>query len=255
MKTRPFRAIILNIRHLTRDIREMTLEMIEPSELSFQPGQSIAVMVPDCSSDSLLLRYYSLASPPHSMNHLVLLLNSKDRGKGSTFLLENEIGAELQVSGPHGSFMLQHEPDRELLFVGTGTGIAPLWSMIATLLEGPSSRPMKLLWGLRSESDRYYLQELETWKAEHENFSYVLTLSKPSLAWQGKNGRVTDLVQELSTVDDLATYVCGNRAMVKGCHGLVEGKRGMYHFIGNDILKALKVYCTFVVLMRMLNYE
>ena len=167
----------------------MTLEMLEPLELSFQPGQSIAVMVPDQHSGFSLLRYYSLASPPHVSKQLVLLLNSHDRGKGSTYLLENEIGAELQVSGPHGSFTLQQDLDRELLFIGTGTGIAPLWSMMATLLAESSSQPITLLWGLRNESDRYYLQELELWKSHHENFSYVLTLSQPSSAWKGSTGR------------------------------------------------------------------
>jgi len=221
----PFRAKILSIRQLTKNIREMTLEMLEPSELSFQPGQSIAVTVPDQSSGSSLLRYYSLASPPHSSKQLVLLLNGHDRGKGSTFLLENEIGADLQILGPHGSFMLQQDPDRALLFVGTGTGIAPLWSMMATLLAQPSSQPITLLWGLRSEADRYYLQELEMWKTRHDNFSYVLTLSQPSSAWKGKTGRVTDLLQEFSMVDHLAAYVCGNRTMVKEVTDLLHEKR------------------------------
>lgn len=224
MMARSFRAKVQEIRHLTSDIREIILELIEPSALSFQAGQSIAVAVPDRSSSSPVLRYFSIASPPHSSKQLILLLNSQDRGKGSTFLLENDIGAEVQISGPYGSFMLQHEPDRELLFVGTGTGVAPLWSMIATLLEESTSQPLKLLWGVRSELDRYYLQELEAWTTQHKNFSYILTLSNPSAAWQGKKGRVTDLLQELSTVDHLAVYVCGNRSMVKEVSDLLKEK-------------------------------
>jgi len=223
MAVRPFRAKVLKIRHLTKVIREMTLEMLEPLELPFQPGQSVAVTVPDPNSGSSLLRYYSLASPPSS-KHLVLLLNSHDRGKGSTFLLENEIGASLEMSGPYGSFTLQHDMDRELFFVGTGTGIAPLWSMMATLLAQPSSQPITLLWGLRCESDRYYLQELELMKNQYENFSYVLTLSQPSAAWQGETGRVTDLLQALSVVDHMAVYVCGNRMMVKEVTDLLNKK-------------------------------
>lgn len=219
-----FRAKVLHIRHLTRDIREMTLEMIEPPELSFLPGQSIAVTVPDMQSGSSLLRYYSLASHPDSSKHLVLLLNRNDRGKGSAFLLEHEMCVDLHISGPYGSFTLQHEPDRELLFIGTGTGIAPLWSMMATLLAKPLSQPITLLWGLRSESDRYYLQELEVWNARHEHFSYLLALSQPSSAWQGKRGRVTDLLKEFSTVDHLAAYVCGNRMMVKEVTALLHAK-------------------------------
>jgi len=224
MTGRPFRVKIQQVRHLTQDIREMTLEMLEPSELAFRPGQAIAVTVPDTSQNSPLLRYFSIASPPHSSKQLVLLLNSQDGGKGSTFLLENELGAELQISGPHGSFMLQHEPERPLLFIGTGTGIAPLWSMMATLLAKASSQSMTLFWGLRSESDSYYLQELEAWKSRHENFSYVLTLSQPSSVWKGKKGRVTDLLQDLATVEDSAAYVCGNRAMVKEVTDLLKRK-------------------------------
>ena len=202
----------------------MTLEMCEPSELAFQPGQAIAVTVSDRNSGSSLLRYYSLASPPHASQQLVLLLNSHDRGKGSTFLLENEIGAELQISGPHGSFILQQGTDHELLFVGTGTGIAPLWSMMATLLAESSSQPITLLWGLRNESDRYYLRELERWKSHHKNFSYVLTLSQPSSAWNGSTGRVTDWLQRYSTAERVAAYVCGNRGMVKEVTDLLHEK-------------------------------
>lgn len=224
MMVRPFRAKIQQIRHLTSDIRELTLEMVEPSSLSFKAGQSIAVEIPDEASRSPLFRYFSLASIPRFSRHVVLLLNNQDRGKGSAFLLEHDIGAEVQISGPHGAFILQHEPDRELLFVGTGTGVAPLWSMLATLLEEKCSVPMKLLWGLRSESDRYYLEELDAWEAHYENFSYELALSQPSATWKGKKGRVTDLLQDLATVDHLAVYVCGNLAMVKEVSALLKGK-------------------------------
>ena len=121
-----------------------------------------------------------------------------------------------------GPFTLQHEPDRELLFIGTGTGVAPLWSMMATLLEEASFRSIRLLWGLRTESDRYYLKELEVWATQYENFSYDLTLSKPSVGWQGKQGRVTDLLEELATADRLAAYICGNLAMVKEVSNLLH---------------------------------
>ena len=224
MSVGSFRAKIQKIRPLSSDIRELTLEMVDPASLSFQAGQSISVIIPDATSSSPLQRYFSLASTPRSATHLVLLLNNQDRGKGSTFLLGKEIGEDVQITGPYGSFHLQHEQDKDLLFIGTGTGAAPLWSMITTLLEESCSQPMTLLWGLRSELDSHYLQELEDWTVQYENFSFVLTLSNPSAAWEGKKGRVTDVLQELSTVDHLAAYVCGNRAMVKEVHDLLKEK-------------------------------
>ncbi len=204
--------------------------MLEPSELVFRPGQAIAVTVPDTSSHSTVSRYFSLASPPRSSRHLVLLLNSQDKGKGSTFLLEKELGAELHISGPHGSFILKEEPECGLLFIGTGTGIAPLWSMMETLLSESCSQSMTLLWGLRSECDRYYLEELEGWKSQYKNFSYVVTLSQPSPSWKGEKGRVTDLLLDLDAIQDSSAYVCGNRAMVKEVTDLLKrkGVRAVY---------------------------
>ena len=224
MASRQFRAKVLRIRHLTTDVRELTLELVDPPTLAFLPGQSIAVTIPDGGFGPSSLRYYSLASLPSSSHHPVLLLNAGDHGKGAAFLLKHSVGEELHFSGPFGSFHLQHDPERDLLFVGTGTGIAPLWSMIASLLEHSCSQPMTLLWGLRSEPDIYYLKELQWWADRHSNFSFILTLSQPGQNWRGKKGRVTHLLQEFPQVGHLAAYVCGNRKMVAEVSDLLRHK-------------------------------
>lgn len=224
MSPRKFRAKVLRIRHLTTDVRELTLELIDPPTLAFLPGQSIAVTIPDGASGLSPLRYYSLASLPGSSHHPVLLFNAGDHGKGAAFLLKHSVGEELHFSGPYGSFHLHHDPGRDLLFVGTGTGIAPLWSMLASLLEHSCSQHMTLLWGLRSESDIYYLEELQRWADRHSNFSFILTLSQPGQNWRGMTGRVTHLLQEFPQVDHLAAYVCGNRKMVAEVSDLLRRK-------------------------------
>jgi NAD(P)H-flavin reductase len=224
MTPRRFRAKVLSIRHLTKDVRELTLVLLDPPSLGFLPGQSIAVTIPERDSSSSFVRYYSLASLPSSAHQLVLLFNAGNHGKGAGSLLEHSVGEELHCSGPFGSFHLHDDSERNLLFVGTGTGIAPLWSMIASLLEHSCSQPMTLLWGLRSEPDIYYLDELQRWADRHSNFSYILTLSQPGESWQGKTGRVTHLLEEFSQVDNLAVYVCGNRKMVSEVAGLLQHK-------------------------------
>jgi len=224
MSPRKFRAKVLRIRHLTIDVREVTLKLVDPPMLAFLPGQSIALTIPDGVSGQSSLRYYSLASLPNSSSQLVLLFNAGDHGKGATFLLKHSVGEELPFSGPFGSFHLHDDPERDLLFIGTGTGIAPLWSMIASLLEVSYSQPMTLLWGLRSESDIYYMEELQRWADRHSNFSFILTLSQPGQNWRGKTGRVTHLLQEFPQVDHLAAYVCGNRKMVAEVSALLRNK-------------------------------
>ena len=224
MTHRRFRAKVLKIRHLTKDVRELTLELVDPPTLAFLPGQSIAVTIPGGGPGSSFVRYYSLASLPSSSHHLVLLFNAGDHGKGAAFLLERSVGEELHFSGPFGSFHLHDDPERDLLFIGTGTGIAPLWSMMASLLEQSCSKPMTLLWGLRSETDIYYLKELNRWADRHSNFSFILTLSQPGKNWGGKTGWVTHLLEEFPQVDHLAVYVCGNRKMVAEVAGLLRYK-------------------------------
>jgi len=226
MTPRRFRAKVFGIRHLTKDVRELTLELVDPLSLTFLPGQSIAVTIPDGTSGSQLVRYYSLASLPSSSHHLVLLFNSGEQGKGSALLMEHAVGEELHCSGPVGAFHLHNDPERDLLFVGTGTGIAPLWSMITSLLEESCSQPITLLWGLRSEPDIYYLDELQRLANRHSNFSFTLTLSRPGQSWRGKRGRVTHLLQQFPRVDHLAVYVCGNRKMVAEVASLLCHKGG-----------------------------
>lgn len=224
MTPRRFRAKVLSIRHLTQDVRELTLELVDTPTLVFLSGQSIAVTIPDEASGFSFLRYYSLASLPSSSHQLVLLFNVGERGKGAAFALEHSVGEELECSGPLGSFHLHEDPDRHLLFVGTGTGIAPLWSMLSSLFKQSCSQPITLLWGLRSESDIYYLDELQQWADRYPNFSFFLTLSQPAHNWRGKTGWVTHLLQEFPHVDHLAVYVCGNRKMVAEVTGLLQHK-------------------------------
>lgn len=224
MTPRRFRAKVLSVRHLTQDIRELTLKLVDTPTLDFLPGQSIAVTIPDGTSGLSFLRYYSLTSLPSSSHQLVLLFNAGEHGKSAACVLEYSVGHELECSGPFGSFHLHEDLERDLLFVGTGTGIAPLWSMLSSLFEQSCSQTMTLLWGLRRESDIYYLEELQQWAQSYTNFSYILTLSQPAHNWKGKAGRVTDLLQEFPQVDHLAVYVCGNRKMVAEVTGLLQGK-------------------------------
>jgi NAD(P)H-flavin reductase len=224
MTPRRFRAKVLSVRQLTHDVRELTLELVDTPTLDFLPGQSIALTIPDGSSGLSFLRYYSLTSLPSSCHQLVLLFNTGEQGKSAGYVLEHSVGRELECSGPHGSFHLHEDPERDLLFVGTGTGIAPLWSMLSSLFDQACSQTMTLLWGLRRESDIYYLEELQQWAQSYTNFSFVLTLSQPANNWAGKAGRVTHLLQEFTQVDHLAVYVCGNRKMVAEVTGLIHRK-------------------------------
>jgi NAD(P)H-flavin reductase len=61
--------------------------------------------------------------------------------------------------------------------------------------------------------------------SRYPNFSFVTTLSQPGPGWKGFNGRVTSLVQDrITSVHNLAVYLCGNGAMIKEVTGLIQAK-------------------------------
>src|SRR5206468_7184105 len=84
-----------------------------------------------------------------------------------------------------------------------------------------------LFWGLRSERDLYYQDELETLARRHANFNFLTTLSRPEGSWKGQTGRVTRLVDErIASVDNLAVYLCGNSGMIKDVSAIIN-RRGL----------------------------
>ena len=221
-----YTARIQEIRDLTPNVRELTFDLVKPGPTTFHfhPGQSMAVVVPSSEQEGESVRYYSIASPPSQLTTFRLLLSVADQGLGSTYLFQQSEGAQVQCQGPNGTFQLHDDDDRGILFVATGTGIAPFRSMLYALFEKPQSIPIKLIWGLRSEEDLYYQEELQSLAEQHSHFSFEITLSRANTRWSGATGRVTDLVSKLPSVKNLAVYVCGHRKMVHDVADIVSQK-------------------------------
>lgn len=111
------------------------------------------------------------------------------------------------------------------MFVATGTGIAPIRSMILAQLQRAPDRPITLFWGLRSQRDLYWQEEWAALATAHPNFSVATTLSRPEPGWQGACGRVTTLVEErMSFVNNLAVYLCGGSGMIKDVTARLQAK-------------------------------
>lgn len=210
-----FTADVARIEDLTHDVRVIEVRLREPGVISFEAGQFVSFKIEKDGLRFPLTRVYSIASPPSRNSELELLFNRVPDGPGSSFLFGLRVGDTISFDGPAGTFVVRDYPDRDLLFVATGTGIAPLRSMLQAKLREPS-RPIRLLWGLRSEPDLYYQDELRTLADRHPQFSFQVTLSRPLADWTGATGYVQELVRaEVNNVDHLAVYVCGNSAMIK----------------------------------------
>ncbi|MBM4124148.1 MAG: hypothetical protein FJ246_04200 [Nitrospira sp.] len=222
-----YRARVDRIRNLTHDVREIGFQLIDPPEILFKAGQFVSFEVPHPKFNKPVTRPYSIASPPSQRDRITLLLNLVTGGPGSTHLFSLKEGDDTQFKGPGGSFYLKDEGQRDLLFVATGTGIAPLRSMLDHLFDRGFSRNTTLYWGLRSQRDLYYQDVFEALAKRHPCFRFVTTLSQPEPGWTGATGRVTKLIEEqVPSATNLAVYLCGHSGMISEVSALI-GKKGL----------------------------
>ncbi|GJL70736.1 MAG: hypothetical protein NPIRA06_33710 [Nitrospirales bacterium] len=220
-----FKAHVSRIKDLTHDVRELELSLTAADSIEFKAGQWISLNVWHPALRQPVSRQYSIASPPSRYHQITLLFNRVPDGSGSNYLFGLNKGDPVTIQGPNGSFYLEEKPGQNLVFVATGTGIAPFRSMISTFLEQPEAGNLTLFWGLRSERDLYYQHELATLAQRHANFSCITILSRPENDWKGPIGRVTTLVENhIASVSNVTFYLCGNGGMIRDTTAIVRKK-------------------------------
>jgi ferredoxin-NADP reductase len=200
-------------------VREIALEKPEP--LVFEAGQWVSFALPELpqgASSEPLRRSYSIASPPDGSGRFEIAITRVDGGPGSTYLHGAPVGTELTVIGPQGFFTRPKEKTGPSLFIGTGTGVTPLRSMLHDAVAKGETRPLWLLFGVRNEADIIYRDEFDAVAASHPNVRVMYTLSRPGPEWSGRTGyvqtHVEKLWRELETGGSPHAYICGLHRMV-----------------------------------------
>jgi len=206
-------------------VRELAFARADGAPFAFQAGQWVSLVLP--LPDGEGRRAYSIASPPDGTPGWTLAVTKVTGGAGSTYLHALPEGAVVRAIGPQGFFT---RPERHAsLFVGTGTGVTPLRSMILDALRNGDTSPMTLLFGVRHPEDRLYAGELAALAEAHPNFRVHYTLSRAPDDWTGLRGyvqaHVARLWQELG--ERPHAYVCGLERMVSAVRELLRKEMGV----------------------------
>lgn len=219
-----FTAEVSRIRALTHDVREIELTLLDPAGIDFLPGQFVSFEIERHGSRMPATRAYSIASSATRRDAVEIVLNRVEGGPGSEYLFGLQEGDRTSFKGPAGTFILRDGP-RDLLFVATGTGIAPIRSMLRSLAASASPRTITLFWGLRSQPDLYYQDELRCLRERLPHFSFVTTLSQPTNQWDGSRGYVTSLVERhVTNVANLEVFLCGNGGMIRDVRDVLRSR-------------------------------
>lgn len=207
-----FHATVDQIENLSYNVRSFRLKLNEPHRVEFQAGQFMIVNVPH--EGKTIKRAYSIASAPHERGILELCIQHLDGGIASTYFWNLKEGAKLLLTGPHGRFFLKDPVDYEPVFVATGTGVAPLRSMIKDLIHQGVTRNIWLLFGCRYEHAILYESEFRTLATARRNFRYHVTVSRPK-EWIGEVGYVQQLYKKLITDNsNKQVYLCGFQEII-----------------------------------------
>ena len=222
-----FDVRLARARMLSPIVRELGFERVEgDGPFVFQAGQWVSLVLPLAEGEAR--RAYSIASAPDQTPGFEVAVTKVEGGPGSTFLHELPVGATLRVIGPQGFFTRPRGAGHPSLFVGTGTGVTPLRSMIRDALAAGEQTPMRLLFGVRHEVDRLYREELEGLEVQHPNFRVLYTISQPAADWSGLRGYVQthaeSLWRELEATGTGAphVYICGLERMVGAVRDLLR---------------------------------
>ena len=209
------KARLITQHELAPEVHHFEFEVPGIETFHFTPGQFVSIV--ERVEGKEITRAYSIASPRDG-NRFELCLNRVPQGIVSPYLFRLRPGDEVEMGEPLGYFTLRH-PGHRIVFVATGTGIAPFRSMLLDHL--PRTQPrVNLLFGVRHEESLLYRREFEQLARDYASFRFLPTLTRPKPEWTGRSGRVQAHLDEalaLQEYEDLSTvdvYICGLKEMV-----------------------------------------
>lgn len=204
---RKITAKLVRKENLNKKVAMIELGGIDNFE--FLPGQFISLKVSDKN-----FRSYSIASSASERDSIKLIVSIGHRGLGSDFINNAQVGDQMEFVGPSGRFVLPEQLSDKLIFVATGTGLAPILSMLFKLKEDGYKGRVELLFGVRDHSESFYEKVLSDLFTSLQNSDYKICFSQES-GVDGSHfeiGRVTSFL----TIDKNAQYyICGNPFMVQ----------------------------------------
>ncbi|WP_353190759.1 2Fe-2S iron-sulfur cluster-binding protein [Pandoraea pnomenusa] len=207
-------ARVVHVEALAPDVTRLVLAFNDGEPWVFRPGQYLNILPGDTGP-----RSFSMASSlpaDDARGEIELHIRQIDGGHFTqTRLAKLRPGDKLDIDAPLGGFGYHEEDYRPIVMVATGTGIAPLRSMLMQMLASGDTPPIDLYWGGRTLASLYLHDELTALASQHADFRYVPVLSRAHDEWDGARGYVQDAV--LSDHPDLgehAVYLCGSPAMI-----------------------------------------
>lgn len=207
----PPKTVPCRVQRLTKvaeDVLQVELRLPPRCNFGYRSGQYIDVI-----GHGGLRRSYSIANAPLVDKPIELHIRRVHEGVMSRYWFETaKVNDLLRLHGPLGTFFLREATAVDLVFLATGTGIAPIKAILQDLsVRGNPGMEATVFWGGRRPSDFY-------WDPAEDGLSIRVTpvLSRASADWVGHRGYVQQaLLESKRDWTRAAVYACGSEAMIR----------------------------------------
>jgi propane monooxygenase reductase component len=230
VRIRNLKTRVETVEPLTHDIYRLCLTLEDEQPLEFHAGQYVDICIPGTDSK----RAFSMSNTPATADRLEFMIKLYPGGQFSGLLKDKLApGHKLQASGPYGVFILREHSDADLIFIGGGAGMAPIWSLLNSMAERGIERKVTYYYGARSRKDLFHLDEMAELSERLHNFRFIPALSEPAPddGWEGEVGLITDVVDRLEgDLSGCEGYLCGPPPMIDAAiptleaHGIAEAR-------------------------------
>jgi len=220
----------LKVKEIEKETEEAsTIHFWHPLNevVAYRPGQFLTLLLP--FEDKKVRRSYSMSSSPYTDVSLAITIKRVPGGFASNYLLDTiKEGDVLEAMEPSGNFFPKQEDDqtRQVVFIGAGSGVTPLFSMIKSILMVEQESEVFLLYGSRNEDSIIFKAKINALQSKYGNrFQVAHTLSQPSDEWTGETGRlnkthILKILEKLPALEKSTAeyFLCGPDDLMEEAH-------------------------------------
>ena len=197
----------------------MAFHFEKPEGFVYKAGQfgDYTLITPSETDAEGNTRGFSLASAPFEGD---IMLATRMRDTAFKRVLKTmEIGTEVSLDAPYGSFTLHNNTHIPAVFLTGGIGVTPVRSIVLQAAHDNLPHKIFLFDSNRSPEDSAFLDELREAQEKNPNYTFIGTMTemeKSNRQWDGETGYINKAMLE-KYIGDLTLpiyYVAGPASMV-----------------------------------------
>lgn len=201
---------VMEMRRVAPDVMIVRIKLPMNEDVEFLAGQFVEFVLANGER-----RAYSIASTPllGGVRSIELHVRHTPGGLFTDYVFDGmQVHDLVRMELPLGTFFLRENSDKPIVLLASGTGFAPIKSILDYAEQKQLCRPMTLYWGGRTRADLYEMDWVERYAAANEGFRFIPVVSDATSAcdWNGRTGFVhRAIMEDFPDLSKHQVYACG----------------------------------------------